>query len=165
MRCASAAIVGGYTTTKRAAVRASRARARRNLLEMRTLRTARVHLPSLFRRTKRTHHRCRTTTCTRRGYRRARARLHVPGPVGVHRARGAAKFCALGVGDPTSTSPLVPLGTTHCSSSRGLSARARDLALGSWVDSGFGRLVRVLMRVGVDENPPLTDVNGVLSPG
>ena len=89
----------------------------------------------------------------------------MPGPVGVHRARGAAKFCALGVGDPTSSSPLVPLGTTHCSSSRATRAYARDLALGSWVDSGFGRLVALPVRVYVDENLRLTDVNVVLSAG
>ena len=86
--------------------------------------TARVHLPSLFRRTKRTHHRCRTTTCTRRLAGRVAARLHVPGPVGVHRARGAAKFCALGVGDPTSTSPGC-LSTPPTAQARARRARAR----------------------------------------
>ena len=88
-----------------------------------------------------------------------------PGPWGFIARAAQRNFVIWGWGIPPSSSPWVPLGTTHCSSSRGLSARARDLALGSWVVSGFGRLVRVLVRVGVDENPPLTDVNGVLSPG
>ena len=58
---------------------------------------------------------------------------------------------------------LVPVGTTHTPSSRATRAYAHDLALGSWVDSGFGRLVALPVRVSVDENLRLTDVNVVLS--
>ena len=87
----------------------------------------------------------------------------MPGPVGVHRARGAGKFCDLGVGDPTSTSPWVPLGTTHCSSSRGLSARARDLALGPVMCMGVTGPWALPVRVEVDENPNVGDVDGLLS--
>ena len=59
----------------------------------------------------------------------------------------------------------MPVGATQTPSSRATRARARDLALGSWVDSGFGRLVALPVRVSVDENLRLTDVNVVLSAG
>ena len=88
-----------------------------------------------------------------------------PGPWGFIARAAQRNFVLWGWGIPPRLRHLVSVDTTHCSSSRATRAYARDLALGSWVDSGFGRLVRVLMRVGVDENPPLTDVNGVLSPG
>ena len=62
----------------------------------RSQRTARVHLPSLFRSTRRTHHRCRTTAARVRRPGQNCARIRVPGPTRVRRARGAAKFCDLG---------------------------------------------------------------------
>ena len=94
--------------------------------------------------------RCATT--------RARARG------GSSRARRSEILCFGGGGSHLDFA-WVSVDTTHCSSSRATRARARDLALGSWVDSGFGRLVRVLVRVCVDEKHALTLVDGVLSAG
>ena len=88
-----------------------------------------------------------------------------PGPWGFIARAAQRNFVIWGWGIPPLSSPWVPLGTTHCSSSRATRAYARDLVLGSWVDSGFGRLVALPVRVYVDENLRLTDVNVVLSAG
>ena len=83
---------------------------------------------------------------------------------GSSRARRSEILCFGGGGSHLDFA-WVSVDTTHCSSSRATRAYARDLALGSWVDSGFGRLVALPVRVSVDENLRLTDVNVVLSAG
>ena len=88
-----------------------------------------------------------------------------PGPWGFIARAAQRNFVLWGWGIPPRLRHLVSVDTTHCSSSRATRAYARDLALGSWVDSGFGRLVALPVRVSVDENLRLTDVNVVLSAG
>ena len=86
-----------------------------------------------------------------------------PGPWGFIARAAQRNFVIWGWGLPPSSSPWVPLGTTHCSSSRGLSARARDLALGPVMCMGVTGPWALPVRVEVDENPNVGDVDGLLS--